>query len=44
MLGGSRIRVEGKLRKTEEGKARLRAAASRVGDQDDNNAGMPEPT
>ena len=27
-----RIRVEGELRKTEEGKARLRAAASRVGD------------
>ena len=27
-----RIRVEGKIRKTEEGKARLRAAASRVGD------------
>ena len=27
-----RIRVEGQLRKTEEGKARLRAAASRVGD------------
>ena len=27
-----RVRVEGELRKTEEGKARLRAAASRVGD------------
>ena len=27
-----RIRVEGELRKTEEGKARLRAADSRVGD------------
>ena len=27
-----RIRVEGEIRKTEEGKARLRAAASRVGD------------
>ena len=27
-----RIRVEGELRKTEEGKARRRAAASRVGD------------
>ena len=27
-----RIRVEGELRKTEDGKARLRAAASRVGD------------
>ena len=27
-----RIRVEGELRKTEEGKARLRAATSRVGD------------
>ena len=27
-----RIRVKGELRKTEEGKARLRAAASRVGD------------
>ena len=27
-----RIRVEGELSKTEEGKARLRAAASRVGD------------
>ena len=30
--GECRIRVEGELRKTEEGKARLRAAASRVGD------------
>ena len=54
-----RIRVEGELRKKEEGKARLRAAASRVGDaptghalkrvrfaenQDDNNAGVPDPT
>ena len=27
-----RIRVEGEIRKTEEGKARLRAAASRIGD------------
>ena len=50
-----RIRVEGELRKTEEEKARLRAAASRVGDAPkgralkrvrfaDNNAGEPEPT
>ena len=43
-----RIRVEGDLRKTEEGKARLRAAGSRVGDDaedlGDNNAEVPKPT
>ena len=43
-----RIRVEGELRKTEEGKARLRARALwRVRfaeNQDDNDAEVPEPT